>query len=1351
MKNDKTIVQYSSLPFDRTFKTLELEKCKTIREIVNKTVPFNFQDCDLIVTLGDRIADESEWDKPLKKGEIVGLRFVPRGGSGGGKQILTMVVVAVLAVVTAGAAAAAYGAVAATSIGAASIGGISIAGALAYVGVVAIGAGLMTLAQNALMSTPEQSRSIPNQSEAAKNFVSSSSNEIRKYGVIPINLGVNRMYAYQAALPYVETSNNENYCRQMFTYGYGKVRIAERKFGETKIENFSEVQFEDKLDANLNEGVELYANDVYEESLNINLKKETGDILRTTQPDTNEAEIDVTFQGLIYMVGQEGGKYSGLRLPETVEFEVQFAPVGTENWSTGVNGLDVEAQSITSDISLGIWYWDTHPTYFINRDYYLFLNIWTGEISIQAQDAVDYIVSIPNKGKEWVCLGYFRNQNFVDLRSRLVGTHITSLEDFKVTYNASDPKQAVINVSSGKILGSITTQKVTASTSQTLRKTFKFRFPKAGQYDIRIKRLTADSTLDNRLNTSYLTAIRSISYQNPVRFKNISGSALKVRATDQLNGTIDSYNCIVTTLLKGYNPETSAWEDDVVSSNPADIFRYVLQSPAFAKALPDDRIDIEKLEEWWVYCNENKLTFNRIIDYDTSIDDVINDICAAGFATPSKVNNIYSVIIDNERPIVKGLVTPRNSWDYQGSINYPELPHAFRVEFRNAEYGYETDERIVYRDGYNANNAELFERLQFPSCTNADLAYLYGRRYLASALLQYETHTFKMDFENMTFNRGDRITLVNDVVLVGVGQGRIKELLVDDVDNPTKLMGFTIDDMLDIPPVEKLGVRVRDNKGKSEPKYHLLQNVEGRVDTFTFAEPIDYSEAPEVGSLCAFVEDGKELDLLITQIQPEKDLSATITAVDYAPARFEPLGEIPPFESNITIPIDFYKPKAPVLMSEVKSDESVMVRNSDGSLISVMVIDLINYNESDILPLVKCRLVGTTEWFNPTSIKKEASQLVLTGLDDGSNYDIEIRYQRQTGLQLASDPLLLENIKFIGGSTPPKKVQNFRVTVTNGLALFEWTPNDDIDISHYVIRFSASLEDVTWEGSQIAMDRITSTAITNIIHKGVYLIKAYDMLGNESEEASIIVSTETGAFKNVVEELIEDPEWLGRKENLTTYNGLLYIDDDELVEGYYYFERDEIDLSEVYECSLSANVKAVIEKKERVRDIDFIREVEVGIRNYGAGDITSSDWGVELQMDISLDGQTWSGWQTFVASQMKLRAARFRLRIWSASVYTTPRVSICRVTIDMPDRYESAEDVIITDPAVGAVIEYENPFWNNPAVNITVQDGAVDDRLEFTVKNNKGFTFKVYNGTLGTYVARSFDYLAAGYGKVISQ
>ncbi len=131
-----------------------------------------------------------------------------------------------------------------------------------------------------------------------------------------------------------------------------------------------------------------------------------------------------------------------------------------------------------------------------------------------------------------------------------------------------------------------------------------------------------------------------------------------------------------------------------------------------------------------------------------------------------------------------------------------------------------------------------------------------------------------------------------------------------------------------------------------------------------------------------------------------------------------------------------------------------------------------------------------------------------------------------------------------------------------------------------------------------------------------------------------------------------------------------------------------------------------------------------------------------------MDGETWGDWEQFIASQLKFYAIKFRLHLYSGNVYTTPRVSIARVTVDMPDRYESAEDVEIVDANVGAVVKYNSPFRNNPAVNITIQDGAVDDRIEFTVKNNEGFTFKVFNATLNTYVKRSFDYLAAGYGKV---
>ena len=1334
MLNEDIIVQKSLLPFRQDFETLHLENCKTIREIVDKTIPYNFVDARLVVTLNNEVVEEDKWDVRLRKGELVGLNFIPTGGGGDKNPLATVVaIVAAVAIAVTGQ----YYAIPAMS----SAWGISevTAAAIYYIGSSLV----ISVAQSALMSTPKQSYS-SQERESQTQFIESASNSINKYGVIPVNLGTNRMFPPQAALPYTETSGNNQYARQLFTYGYGNVMVTERKIGETPVEDYEEIELEDKLNSDLNSGTKLYSNDVYQESLNIKLTKEVGDVVRTTQKNCNECEIDITFQGLAYF------NDSGGRDNTTVQFEVQFAPTGTEDWSISSEGYQVtDSQVIT--INLNDTYkpnsffgsshrWISSPGY--QKNIFIILNGAFGTISQQRIQTKPDSVAWPALSSEYIVLGYIngKTQQFVDNRANLAGTYIGSASDFPVTINGSN-----VTVGGGFIKGYTSTFTITDSTSQVLRKVKRIVFPVAGQYDVRIRRLTNDSTDDKLRNDSYLTALRSITYTNPVKFADISGTAMRIKATDQLNGTVSSYNCIVTTLIKSYDKDTDTWIENQPSSNPADLFRYVLQSPAFAKHkdITDDKIDLEKLAEWSKYCDSIGLTYNRVIDYDTSIDDVLNDICAAGVATLSKVNNVYSVIIDNERPIIKGLVTPRNSWDYSGNINYPELPHALRVEFRNEEVGYETDERIVYNDGYNENNATLYERLQFESCTNADLAYWYGRRYFATALLQPETHTFKMDFENMTFNRGDRINLVNDVILVGVGQGRITSLKTDSSGNVT---GFNIDDTLNIPVVNNLGVRIRDNAAKGI-NYYLLQSVAGETNSFNFSTPIAAANAPVVGSLCAFVEDGKELDLIITQIKPGSDQSATITAIDYAPARFDPIGEIPPFESNITISPDLYKPYAPELAGEIQTDESVMIRNSDGSLSSVMVIPLINRNEANILPIVRVKRQGTSEWYIPTALKKDANQLILTGLQDGAVYDVEVRYQRQTGLQLLSDALLLKNIKFIGGSNPPKKVQNFRVTIMNGMALFEWTPNDDIDISHYVIRYSASTDNVTWESAQVVMDKITSTSITNIIHKGVYLIKAVDMLGNTSEEPTVIFSNETGAFKNVVEELIQQPEWLGVKDNVYVGGDKIQLDIGEKI-GYYYFNPSVIDLGEVYECSLTANIKAEVDKRDKIRDVPIIRNVEA-IRDIGSDINNEGNWYVELQMSLSNDGSTWSDWSTFVAAKQQFRACKFRLKIYIDNEYVTPRVSIAQVTIDMPDRYETGEDIEITDANNGVAIQYENAFHNNPSVNITLQDAAIDDKIVYTVKNNKGFTIKVFNGTLNSYVTRSFDYLAAGYGKVL--
>ena len=1307
-----TTLQTKLLPFKTSFRTEKIDEGLTLQEVYDRFAVAPIDGSSVFLTVNNQVVPKELWGE-LRTSDnmVVGIHAVPTGGGDGRKATATVVQVALLvaAFYTGGAAAAAGFTLTGVGYAAATV-GLSIAATMAY---------------NAIYQVPVQSDlNRYTVKESKTQFISSGSNAIDKFGVIPVNLGTNRMFPKQAALPYTEANGKNNYLRQLFTYGYGKVIINDRKIGETSLSNYTDYDFEDFLTGNLNQGSRLYANRTYQENLSVTLSYAAGWVERRSQTNTDEMIIDIVFQrGLCYYDSY------GNKNVRSVIFTVETKR-SDEEWTDFLTyNMPVAAQSILFG-GAG------------QTKHYLCLNKETG--------ALNWFDSIP---EGWLKLGYQapygdKMWQYVDDRAAIIGVEILNADDFA----PAEPLLvwghgcAMLNIKNGTVIkNNANSFTVSNATTEAFTVTKSFKFPTPGVYDIRIRRTSADSTVDSISDVATLSDIKSrYTAQKPVNQSDVSGTALFIKATDQLNGAIDRYNVVVSTILdKGYDADRNVWDDDVVSSNPADLFRYVLQCKAFARRLPDSRIDLTKLEEWWVYCDTNGYTYNRIIDYEASVDEVLNDICAAGFATISKVDGVYSVIIDNERPTISGLITPRNSSNYKGSIVYPDMPHALRIQFRNADKGYELDERIVYDTGYDATNAELYERIEFLSCTNADLAYKYAKRYFATIKLQPETHTFDMDFENLTFNRGDRISFVNDIILVGVGQGRVKSLIVDDVDNPTVITGFVIDDKVTVPAgISNLGVRIRYSDG-SGYVYRLLQTVSGEQQSFTFSEPMTYTTSFGQGSLCAFVEDGKELDLIITEIHPSNDHSATITTIDYAPARFNPIGDIPEWESDVTIPLDFYAPYAPVLNGWIETDESVMLKNSDGSYISRMVIPLTNRNENTVTPVVRYRPVGGTEWMNPNYLKRDPEQVVLTGFDDNRKYDLEIRYQRSTGLQQLSEPLVVTNVRFVGGSNPPEDVKGFSLTVSGYTGLFEWEPNKDIDIDHYVIRYSNEFEKILWRNLPILSDNIKGNRVSLPVRAGTYLIKAVDLLGNESTNPSAIISTDEGAFNNVVETLRQETAWAGVKDNVKVVDGDLYLDDGE-TEGYYYFDPDTVDLGNVYEVMMSSTLIGWLEDQTSIRTVDSIRSLHF-VRVLDM----SVPWTDDIEMNLSEDGVEWSGWQKFTSARQQFRYAKFRLHLQTESVNYRPRIKELVVFLDMPDRQEHDESVEITDANAGKTITYNGAFKANPAVNVTIQDGAVDDRLEFVDKTRFGFTIRVFNATINGYVTRTFDWVANGYGRVL--
>lgn len=895
----------------------------------------------------------------------------------------------------------------------------------------------------------------------------------------------------------------------------------------------------------------------------------------------------------------------------------------------------------------------------------------------------------------------------------------------------------------------------TEATATSLRRSHRIVFPSRGQYDVRVKRVSADSVSDQIIDAMTWAAMRSYTVRPPVNLEGINGTAVRILGTDQLNGSLDLLNAIVSNKIPDYDSGTSSWIMRA-TSNPASIYRYVLQGGANGRAVADSRVDITALEEWHAHCESKGYTYNRVIDYDTNLYAVLQDVASAGRASPTIIDGRFSVVVDKEKTDIVQIVTPRNSWGYSAEFIYPDLPHAFRVQFRNKEKGYQVDERIVYDDGYDASSATKFEVLEYLSCTDSDLAYIHGREHIATVRLRPEKHMFYMDVENIVMTRGDRFKFAHDIPIVGVGDGRIKSITTSGSD----ITEFTIDDEAEFSLSINYYVRVR--KSDFTQLYLPLGNaLSGNLNAFALQTPIAISGGFEVGDLCYFVEAGGELDLIVSKIEPIDDLAAKITALDYAPAIFNAAtGTIPSFDSNITTPLSLQRPSAPVFIS-VASDESVMTRNSDGSYTSKMVVTLSNTNDGQIQPVVIYRLSGTDTFQAANILEASPERVVITGLEDGLNYDVWISYKRN-GTTMQSLPLQLNNYKFIGASASPSDVVNFRSNITGGMINLSWDANADIDISHYSIKFSRVFSGASWETAQDLEPIINETRITLPFIGGTYLIKAIDLLGNESDSAAVIITYES-ASANVVQTIQEETAFSGTKDNVSIRGGNSIVLDDVTAIGYYYFATDS-DIGGVFESQLSASVVANGAFTNNLYDIDDIYDID---DLFGSADndvfamddiyaiedlfgIGSDGWSVKLQIrttqDDPLGSPVWSDWADFVAGNYTFWDAEFRLVLQSTQPGITPQVTVAQVVIDMPDRIERGKGLAVS-PA-GYTVTYSTEFNAEPAVGILLQDAATDDRIEFTSKTASGFTFKVYNATLATYVTRVFDFIASGYGRV---
>lgn len=854
----------------------------TLAEIVARVQPDPALMLGASVFLGDEEIPRQCWPRVRPKpGTTVSVRVAPAGG-GGKNPLRTVLLIAVLvaAVVIPGAQP-----FAGTLLASGTIGGSLFGAAIGLAG---------SLLVNALVpaSRPKAQELSREGAESPTYSISGARSDLRPFEPVPRVLGEHRITAPLGARTYTEIVGDNQYLRMLAVWGYGPLHLRDFKVGETPLTDFKGVEVEHRQGFDTDPPITLFPNDVFEEPLAIALTAAGSWQTRTTQPDTDEISLDFTWPlGLVEFDAL------GNKLARTVEVEVQYAPTGTSAWSIPKEGLAFGARN-SGVLAAPTAHSHKNPgdppiVQHTRRIYRISLVAATGAIVVRAGSPSFWEVrerdgalieigpDVPIVPSTEVTVARVERRSdaptisagdIVDERPA-VNPPFGSGGDFVPSANGTQ-----VTIAAGTLI--FPPVKATAARSSVVRKGLRFRVAR-GQYDVRCRRVTPDAVGQNIFDTVSWTTLRSINEDPPINMTGLAQTALRILATEQLGGVIQELNCVATSILPDWNG--TDWSEVRPTSNPAALFREVAQGKANAKPRSDAQMDLTTIEAWHETNSFEGRTFNAVIDFRTSVRDLLADIAIAGRAGLTKIDNKWGVAVDEPKTIVRQHFTPRNSRNFRATRTFQDLPHALRVRFINRDKGWRPDERIVYRDGFDAQTATDYEGLEEFGVTDSDHAWMNGRYYFAVAQLRPERYEFETDIQNIIVTRGDRVAITHDVILVGLASGRVKSIVEDGGGN---LTGLTLDEAVPMEVGKSYGLSLfAPVVGQVKA---AVDTVPGEQTAVTLTTPLAPGHGIGPATMFGFAEVGLEtLDALVHSIRRGRDDTAILSCVPYSPAVFE--------------------------------------------------------------------------------------------------------------------------------------------------------------------------------------------------------------------------------------------------------------------------------------------------------------------------------------------------------------------------------------------------------------------------------------------------------------------------------
>ncbi len=934
---------------------------------------------------------------------------------------------------------------------------------------------------------------------------------------------------------------------------------------------------------------------------------------------------------------------------------------------------------------------------------------------------------------------------------------------------------------------------ITGRTADAYQKEYRVNITGAFPVDIRVVRVTADSTTSSLVDAFAWTSLGEIiddkqTYPNSAytnlridseQFSSIPKRAFRIRGVKvRIPGAGASSSGTPTVDLQtgriiypsGYifNGTMGA---AVWCSCPAMILLDLLTTEryGFGTHITDANLDLFSFVAASRYANElvsdgfggQEARFSCNVNLQGSMEayDLINEL--AGVMRCFPIWSEGSVTISQDRPTDPSYLfslanVGEGGFSYSGS-SLKQRHTVISVSYFNMD-SREIDYEVVEDTAAQAKLGIVKKDVKAFACTSRGQAQRLGKAILFSEQNESEVISFTTSIDAGAIVRPGSVISVNDPVRGGERRsGRIKTASTTQitVDNTQDLNTFTGTN-------KKCSVILPD--GTVETKN--VTGIVGSVITLDSA----LSATPNANAIWLLQSSTLEAQTFrVITVEEQDGINYAITALTYIDGKYANI------ESGINLPARsislLNEPKDPP--SNLQASERVVVINA--LAVTKLILSWVSVTGVSQY-LVQYRF-NNTNWVSEIVFRPDFE---IVGTEAGT-YEFKV-FSYNAALKLSATSTDL-TFNAVGKTTPPGNVQNLSMEpITNKLVRLRWTKAVDPDVLHggrvYVRHSNLTDGSGTFQNS---VDLVTalagnSTDVVVASLEGEYILKFQDDQGNFSTgEASVIQDLPDLIDTQVIlqdREDLDSPAFQGTDTNTefnTTTSALQLSNPATNATGEYAF-KDTLDLGAVFSLDL----------KRVIRSIGFVIGTDIETI------IPSGSFWDDYAIDGNFDGQaadeancqiqvatsqTASGsfgdFNNFANGTFKGRRFKFKLILETTNVSQNMNVQQAGFTAEFQSRTEQNYQTggsTSTAPqqsgtsSSGKTVTFGTPFFVGtsslgganaflPSIGITIQDAQAGDFFTVTSVSGTGFTLKVMQNNNSTFVDRSFTFSAVGYGK----